>query len=203
MYKSTYKTEAERLAARKASYRKYARSPKGKKKYRRYYAKHKAACDRQSTAWRKEHRERYAELSRRKYRKMLMSPERYARAMERQARYRERHRERQRIKSRERYWKNRDARKAYIKKRALLVRAICCADAEYYAIVRMQWRVAAAKKAIRKRGKYAPKPHLRIPDWCVARRVLDARSPWLIENATSSQRAYAKELYRERKEKTK
>lgn len=42
-----------------------------------------------------------------------------------------------------------------------------------------------------------------IHDWCVYGRVIDAKSAFLAMNLTASQRAYAMELYRERKERSK
>ena len=42
--------------------------------------------------------------------------------------------------------------------------------------------------------------HYGVPDWAtLGQRVLDAASPWLIENLTPSQRAYARELAIERR----
>ncbi len=44
------------------------------------------------------------------------------------------------------------------------------------------------------------KPAMRIPDYCVRGGVLDTSSPYLWNNLTASQRAYARELAIERLE---
>ena len=65
---------------------------------------------------------------------------------------------------------------------------------------RVAARVAAAKNAILKRGNYSPRPWMRLPEWMpVGGSCIDVRSPWLINNLTDSQRAYARELAIERK----
>ena len=73
-------------------------------------------------------------------------------------------------------------------------------SAAAYAEHRRQGRIWLAKKAISKGRIYKPRFDLRIPDYCVKGQVLDVRSPWLIENLTPSQRAFARELAIERKE---
>ena len=51
-------------------------------------------------------------------------------------------------------------------------------------------------------GMYKPYHSRRFPDWCVKmQKVLDVRSPFLIENRTDEQRAYVRELAIERRKK--
>lgn len=70
-----------------------------------------------------------------------------------------------------------------------------------------EWRARARRRrAIRTvlAGKiYKPRFARRIPSWSVYGRVIDAQSAFLAMNLTASQRAYAMELYRERKERSK
>ena len=70
---------------------------------------------------------------------------------------------------------------------------------ERYARDRRHKRMTYARKVIRAGKTYSAQPNRRVPDWCVKRRVLDVRSPWLAENLTPSQCAYARELAIERK----
>lgn len=61
-------------------------------------------------------------------------------------------------------------------------------------------RMAYAKKVVLAGKPYAPRFYLRKPDYVpVGESGLDTRSPWLINNLTDSQRAYARELAIERK----
>lgn len=66
---------------------------------------------------------------------------------------------------------------------------------------------AYAKHRARKRGyvqakrgdKYKPHLKMRIPDWaCKGQDIIDYRSQFLRDNRTLEQKAYAKDLYRER-----
>lgn len=71
-------------------------------------------------------------------------------------------------------------------------------DAAAYAQARRKGRIYRAKKAVSEGRIYKPQFARRIPDWCVMGHVVDTASPWLIENITPSQRAYARELAIER-----
>ena len=63
-------------------------------------------------------------------------------------------------------------------------------------------RIAHAKSRIAQGKFYSPRYNCRIPEWSTkGQRVLDANSPFLYENLTDSQRAYARELAIERKER--
>lgn len=74
-------------------------------------------------------------------------------------------------------------------------------DAEAYAAYRAYNRKFHAKEAVLKRGSYRPHFWFRIPDWMTkGMATIDSRSPFLFENITPSQRAYARELAIERKE---
>ena len=72
-------------------------------------------------------------------------------------------------------------------------------DAEYYAVWRAERRKAYATKRVAAGFAYRPTLSKRVPDWATfGRSVVDTASPWLIENITPSQRAYARELAIER-----
>lgn len=73
-------------------------------------------------------------------------------------------------------------------------------DCEYYAERRRKERERANRRRLRMGLTAVGKPARRIPDWCVRGGVLDASSPWLWENVTDEQKAYARELMIERKE---
>ena len=70
-------------------------------------------------------------------------------------------------------------------------------DAAYYHKRLLLNRIAHAKKTLAKGKVYRPRYHLRTPEWA-AMCEFDARSPFLIENATPAHRAYARELAIER-----
>ena len=74
-------------------------------------------------------------------------------------------------------------------------------DAEFYASVRRKRREQNRRKREAAGLPYTPRPSMRIPDWCCRGGVLDVRSPWLWENATDEQKAYARELFFERRER--
>lgn len=93
---------------------------------------------------------------------------------------------------------HRAKRKAHTEK----VRA---ADRAYYAKAvgrkRVQARVSHAKAMLSKGKMYHANYHARLPEWAPVGGVVDARSQWLACNLTDSQRAYARELAIERKER--
>ena len=94
--------------------------------------------------------------------------------------------------------KKRAAKKRYDARLA----ARCARDADRYAKERMCKRVSYAKKMVRAGRPYRPLPSRRIPDWATKdERILDTRSQFLADNITDSQRAYARELAIERKER--
>ena len=71
---------------------------------------------------------------------------------------------------------------------------------EYYALWRAERRARYAAGRVAAGKIYYVKPSLRIPDWATfGQKVLDTSSPWLIENVTPSQRAFARELAIERR----
>ena len=74
-------------------------------------------------------------------------------------------------------------------------------DCDYYAECRRKDRERANRRRLRMGLTAAGQPARRIPDWCVRGGVLDCRSQWLWENVTDEQKAYAKELFIERKER--
>lgn len=82
------------------------------------------------------------------------------------------------------------ARKWYAKSRARQMM-----ESTYYALCRAKSRMGYARRLILRGFTYRPSFRRRIPDWAVmGGRILDYASPWLIENLTPSQRAYAREL---------
>ena len=103
------------------------------------------------------------------------------------------------------YWKHLERHRAEAReathKRYARTTLICMVDPQAYANHRAKSRVQIAKNAVKNGRTYKPRFARRIPDWCVKGQfVIDVRSPWLIENLTPSQRAYARELAIERKE---
>ena len=78
-------------------------------------------------------------------------------------------------------------------------RLLFASDAGAYAKFRAAARMRIAKRCVLAGRFYKPRFARRIPDWCVMGGVVDMRSPWLAENLTPSQRAFARELAIERK----
>ena len=75
-------------------------------------------------------------------------------------------------------------------------------DAQRYAKWRAKRRIQRARKAVAEGRLYRPLYCTRIPDWATkGQRILDASSAYLACNLTDSQRAYARELAIERKER--
>ena len=72
-------------------------------------------------------------------------------------------------------------------------------DAAYYAKRRADVRKRHAKAAVIAKGSYRPRYSARIPDWCVMGGAVDVRSRFLFENATASDRAFARDLAIERR----
>ena len=138
--------------------------------YRRgYYAAHREAFREYERRYREKHRESYNAHARE-----------YAKAHPRK-RTKEQMRE--------------ESRQSYIRR---CLREMV--DCEYYAKNRARNRAAHVAQWKREgKGWGAGRPAMRIPDWCVRGGALDVRSPWLINNLTDSQRAYARELAIERK----
>lgn len=76
------------------------------------------------------------------------------------------------------------------------------ADAKLYAAWRAKRRMQWARKAVAEGRLYRPLYCTRIPDWATkGQRILDASSALLAVNLTDAQRAYARELAIERKER--
>ena len=75
-------------------------------------------------------------------------------------------------------------------------------DAKAYAEWRRKRRQSRELKAIKEGRIYRPCLAQRIPDWATkGQRIMDTASPWLIENLTPEQNAYARNLFIERKER--
>lgn len=72
-------------------------------------------------------------------------------------------------------------------------------SAEYYARRRALQRMAKARVSIVLGRTYRPVFHRRIPDWaCLGETVMDYGSRFLVENMTVEQRAFVREMYREK-----
>ncbi len=98
---------------------------------------------------------------------------------------------------------NRDKVREYVKKHMRKVRLAWCFDSDLYAKARAYDRMRKAKRTILRGGVYRPHFGCRIPDWATkGERTLDVSSPWLDINITPSQRAFARELAIERKERS-
>lgn len=89
-------------------------------------------------------------------------------------------------------------RLVYYKRRYANTLMLWAVDAAAYAEARRKGRIYRAKKAIAEGRIYKPSFNRRIPDWATYCRVAWAESPWLVENLTPSQRAFARELAIER-----
>ena len=89
---------------------------------------------------------------------------------------------------------------AYRKRKWAEVNAIISVSAEAYAKHRAKARLYYAFKRVSQHESYRPNMNTRIPDYAVKRQlVCDPNSPYLYENLTVEQRAYAKQLMIERK----
>lgn len=121
------------------------------------------------------------------------------RRLEQKRRYRELHREEIRAKGRMYYAQH----KWQFRFRALLRDARMASDEKYYAEFRARQRGYMRKFHDKTRQReYRPTISMRFPDWATkGASVLDVKSQWLWENATDEQRAYARELAIERKER--
>ena len=157
------------------------------------YARHLAK--RREYYW--AHREEQLAASRKWFANLRNRPELHARRL---------------AKKREHYWKNRERMVATAReyhRRYPMMRKIqymsmmerFAHDAAAYAEYREKDRVYRAAR--RKRaGEYRPKLSMRLPDWALyGKSVLDVRSRWIFENTTLSQRAYARSLAIERKDR--
>ena len=98
---------------------------------------------------------------------------------------------------------NRNKVRGYVRKCMRKIRLAWCFDSELYAKGRAYDRMLKAKRTILRGGTYRPHFRYRIPDWAVkGETILDSSSQWLQVNITPSQRAFARELAIERKERS-
>ncbi len=72
-------------------------------------------------------------------------------------------------------------------------------DSAFYAESRAGQRRYYAESVVLQGRAYTPKPNRRVPDYATFGGELDVRSPWLVNNMTPEQAAYARELAIERK----
>lgn len=151
----------------------------------------------QMAKFRATNRERAREINRRSLRKrMLRAP--LELMLYQRAQY-ERHRDERLAYMKRRYAENPAAHKEAMKRAREADRARCRADADYYAVKRARARMWYAAMRVRQGKPYSPRPQCRIPDTERMGRGPDAASAFLPENATPSQRAFARELARERR----
>ena len=137
---------------------------------RRYRLRHPDRCRERNRKWREANPDKRKAQKRRNYQRHRIE------ILEKKRRYYvERH-----------VWENRRLR--YIM------------DSAAYAKHRAAMRMRGAKRRVLAGELYKPRFARRIPDWCVMGGVIDARSPWLAENLTPSQRYFAMQLAIERKE---
>jgi len=80
-------------------------------------------------------------------------------------------------------------------------RILFALDAGAYAKYRAAARIRSAKRCVLAGKVYKPRFARRIPDYETMGGALDVRSPWLVENLTPEQNAFARELAIERRER--
>lgn len=198
-------TDGERRAASKHYYALYkkrlAASPEYAERRRaqaraaslRYISTHKAEVAARHRAYIKKNMERANERAREYWAK----PENAARKRQAMKKYR--------ASAKGRAWrmawnaKNADRVKATNRRSEAKRKVKKQTDAAYYAKRRADTRKRHAKAAVIAKGSYRPRYSTRIPDWCVMGGAVDVRSRFLFENATASDRAFARDLAIERR----
>ena len=172
------------------------RRMKAREYSRQFHARHRAERNAASRKWNAEHREHVAR------RKKAWYAANREHALKKHKEYYMANRERLIRYTIEWIKKNREKRLLAQKRAAAKIRERKKRDAAYYAELRARVRRSYAKAVILSGNTYTPSPKRRIPDYAVMGQfVLDVHSPWLINNLTDSQRAYAMELAIERKER--
>ena len=174
-----------------------------------YAAREHAAAVRRTQLWKQRHPERYQKLLReqaakRKARRKT-DAEYLANFRAKRREYYAAHREEICRKWREMYRANEGYR---LRKKASHARDYerllpkLETDAQRYAKWRAKRRIQRARKTVAEGRLYRPLYCTRIPDWATkGQRILDASSAYLAVNLSASQRAYARELAIERKER--
>lgn len=82
-------------------------------------------------------------------------------------------------------------------------RLLFMVDSDAYANFRAAMRIGKAKRRIMGGKPYVPRFNRRIQDWATFGKAICASSPWLVENLTPAQRAWARELAIERNKQQK
>lgn len=201
------KTEEERRAISKRRYALYReriasdgeyaerRREQNRASSRKWAANHKAECAARHKEYAQRNRERLNEYARKRRAK---NPERYRQT---QRKWREAHREELLRKRRENRAKNIQVARAMDRKAEQRRKLRKMMDAEYYQRRLSATRMTHAKATMAKGKAYRPRFHMRSPAWATMGIGLDCASPWLVENITPEMRAYAKELFAERRTK--
>lgn len=156
---------------------------------RMWKLKHRDKLLAQKKRWRERHRE-----DRQIYMKKWCA-ENKAHKAEYNRKYRSGNRDRYSRLQKNYYWRHHEAMLERGRQQYMMLKAVFMLDAKLYARHRAMVRFSRAKA----RGVlYKPRFRNRIPDYCVMNGYLDCRSAFLSVNLTASQKAYIKELYRER-----
>ena len=174
-----------------------------------YAAKLHADIVRRTQEWRKRHPERYQKLLREQAAKRKARRKADAAYADRIRAQKRANYAKRRVVLLEQYHERYQSDEAFRnRKRSCTARANekffakLASDAKLYAAWRAKNRMRWARKAVAEGRLYRPLFCLRIPDWATkGQRVLDARSAYLAVNLTDEQRAYARELAIERKQR--
>lgn len=168
-----------------------------KAKRREYYASNKEKM--RATARKSYYRHREKKLEKRKA--YYRANRDKCRAWWREYRNRPEIKERRHAAALARYARDGAQMRAYERGRYRKMCELLAIDAKAYYDFRAKRRVKWVMQ-LEKPENYKPRFSIRIPDWATkGQRVLDARSQWLACNLTDAQRAYARKLFIERRER--
>lgn len=160
---------------------------KNREYYRTYYAKNRAHILAKVKAWRQrnlEHRREVEAAWRKAHPEAVAAKTR---------RYRQRPEIKARIAEQARAKRAADPKQTRAESRAYYAKTVTRR--------RAQARIAHAKSRIAQGKSYSPRYNCRYPEWALVGGTVAANSPYLYENITDAQRAYARELAIERRER--
>lgn len=184
--------ERRRAAIRKRYAERAAADPE-------WAARRREAARRAMAKFRAAHPER-ARVANRRFREKWRAERPLDYMLAQRAQY-ERHREKRLAYMKARHAANIERHKAVMRRARQADNARCAADGGYYAVRRAKARMWYAQKRIAQGRTYTPRPQCRVPDGLrmgVAERMA-SRSAFRADNLTAGQRAYARELARERR----
>lgn len=164
----------------------------------RYVSTHKAEVAARHRAYIEKNKERANERAR-EYWGKTENAERRRKNMKK---WREAHREEILRKRREKRAANVESAKAKEREAEARRRLRKQTDAAYYHKRLVLNRMSHARARVLAGKVYHPRFHLRTPEWAAMGEAMDTASPWLIENLTPEQNAYARELAIERRERS-